>query len=131
MIACQNQLISIPLTFHDGSFLSILFNHPQWPLCLCVHTVWCSACLCQCDLVVSVSKKAALGEGVVTSTLHKAPLQRLPSKYTTEHYVKKQQLRTSLEKLDFKSKLANSTSYLCFYWLHSHQVNKMLMLRQQ
>lgn len=31
---------------------------------LCVYVyIWCSACLCQCDLVVSVSKKAALGGG--------------------------------------------------------------------
>lgn len=69
---------------------------PSWvyrsaALCgLCVYVyIWCSACLCQCDLVVSVSKKAALGGGVVASTLHKASLQRLPSKYATKHYVKK------------------------------------------
>lgn len=32
---------SIPLTFHDGSFPSIPFSHPLWPLCLCVHMVFC------------------------------------------------------------------------------------------
>lgn len=65
---------------------------------LCVYVyIWCSACLCQCDLVVSVSKKAALGGGVVASTLHKASLQRLPSKYTTKHYAQSKNKRVELE----------------------------------
>lgn len=32
---------SIPLTFDDGSFLGISFSRPLWPLCLCVHMVFC------------------------------------------------------------------------------------------
>lgn len=46
---------------------------------LCVYVyIWCSACLCQCDLVVSVSKKAALGGGeVVASSKHHRNGRRL------------------------------------------------------
>lgn len=105
---------------------------PSWvyrsaTLCgLCVYVyIWCSACLCQCDLVVSVSKKAALGGGVVAHTLHKASLLRLPSKYTTEHYVEE-----PTNTWNVKSKPANLT-VIYFYRLHSHNVNKTLILSCQ
>lgn len=87
----------------------------------CVNVTWLYLCL----------KKQHWEEGVVASTFHKASLQRLPSKYTTKTF-KKKKFRTGYWLFrTIKSKLTNWASNPCFYWLHFHNVNKIVILLYQ